>query len=143
MISAVIDDSRRAAQIDVQAETVNNHKDVRRIVVAVEYDAGFWGDEGKAVGLEHRRLCCLRWRSVECFGAYCLLPAAGLGVFRAAIDFRVALLTSVAPYLGDGQPLNANFGESVAGLVELERPDDGSDELHDGDVIRKAGIEPE
>ena len=25
----------------------------------------------------------------------------------------------------------ANFGESVADLVELERPDDGSDELHE------------
>jgi hypothetical protein len=43
----------------------------------------------------------------------------------------VALLTPVTPYLGDGQPLNANFGESVADLVELERPDDGSDELHE------------
>jgi hypothetical protein len=43
----------------------------------------------------------------------------------------VALLTPVALYLGDGQPLNAEFGESVADLVELERPDDGSDELHE------------
>ena len=43
----------------------------------------------------------------------------------------MAFLTSVAPYLGDGQPLNANFGESVADLVELERPDDGSDKLHE------------
>src|SRR5579862_1164691 len=52
------------------------------------------------------------------------------GVFGAAIDFGVALLTSVALHLGDGQSLNADLGERVADLVELERLDDGHDDFH-------------
>ena len=52
------------------------------------------------------------------------------GVFGAAIDFGVALLAPVALHLGDGQSLNADLGESVADLVELERLDDGHDDFH-------------
>ena len=52
------------------------------------------------------------------------------GIFGAAIDFGVALLAAVAFDLGDGQPLNADFGQRVADLVELERLDDGHDDFH-------------
>ena len=52
------------------------------------------------------------------------------GVFGAAVDFRVALLTSVTLDLGDGHSVHANRSQSVADLVELERLDDGHDDLH-------------
>ena len=52
------------------------------------------------------------------------------GIFGAAIDFGVALLSPVTLHLGDGQPLNADLGEGVADLVELERLDDGHDDFH-------------
>src|SRR5262249_13309738 len=52
------------------------------------------------------------------------------GIFGAAIDFGVALLTPVAFHLGDGQSLNADLGEGIADLVELERLDDGHDDFH-------------
>src|SRR4051812_5679431 len=52
------------------------------------------------------------------------------GVFGAAVDFRVALLTSVTLDLGDGHSVHANRSQSVADLVELERLDDGHDDFH-------------
>src|SRR5580704_2079772 len=52
------------------------------------------------------------------------------GVFGAAIDFRVALLTAVTSHLRDGQTLYADFEERVADLVELERLDDGHNDFH-------------
>ena len=52
------------------------------------------------------------------------------GVFGAAVDFSVALLTPVALDLGDGQPVHPRRGQSVADLVELERLDDGHDDFH-------------
>src|SRR5579863_400508 len=52
------------------------------------------------------------------------------GVFGAAIDLGVALLPPVALHLGDGQSLNADLGERVADLVELEGLDDGHDDFH-------------
>ena len=52
------------------------------------------------------------------------------GVFGAAINLHVALLAAVAFDLGDGHAVNADTGEGVAHLVELERLDDGDDQLH-------------
>ena len=51
-------------------------------------------------------------------------------VFGPAVDFRVALLAPVALDLGDGHSVHADAHERVAYLVELERFDDGDDELH-------------
>src|SRR6476661_5956125 len=51
-------------------------------------------------------------------------------VFGATVDFRATLLTPVSFDLGDGQPLHADGGQRVADLVELERLDDGHDDLH-------------
>jgi hypothetical protein len=52
------------------------------------------------------------------------------GVFRAAVDFSVALLPAVALDLGDGHTVEADRREGVAHLFELEGLDDGDDELH-------------
>src|SRR4029450_12077774 len=52
------------------------------------------------------------------------------GVFGAAVDFSVALLTPVSLDLGDGQPVHPRRSQSVADLVELERLDDGHDDFH-------------
>src|ERR1700682_6202209 len=52
------------------------------------------------------------------------------GVFSAPINFRVPLLSSVAFDLGNGQPVNADAGEGVSHLLQLERLDDGHDDLH-------------
>src|SRR5215471_1319536 len=52
------------------------------------------------------------------------------GVLGAAVDFRVALLTSVTLDFGDGHPVHAYRSQSVADLVELERLDDGHDDFH-------------
>ena len=52
------------------------------------------------------------------------------GVFGAAIDFSVALLTPVTFDLGDGQPVHPSRSQSVTDLVELERLDDGHDDFH-------------
>ena len=51
-------------------------------------------------------------------------------VFGAAIDFGVALLPAVAFDLGDGHALDADAEQGVADLLELERLDDGNDQLH-------------
>src|SRR3984893_15441450 len=42
------------------------------------------------------------------------------GVFGAAIDFRMPLLSSVAFDLGNGQPVDADAGEGVSHLLQLE-----------------------
>src|SRR5580704_10663403 len=52
------------------------------------------------------------------------------GVFGAAIDFGMALLATVAFHLGDSQPLHADFGESVADLIEFEWLDDRHHDFH-------------
>ena len=52
------------------------------------------------------------------------------GVFGAAIDFGVPLLTAVALDLAGGHPVHANRDQGVADLVELEWLDDGNDEFH-------------
>src|SRR6185312_942839 len=52
------------------------------------------------------------------------------GVFGAAINFGVPLLTPVSLHLGDGESLHAERGQSVTDLVELEGFDDGHDDLH-------------
>src|SRR5215204_905233 len=52
------------------------------------------------------------------------------GVFSAAVDFSMALLTPVSLDLGDGQSVHPRRGESVSDLVELERLDDGHDDFH-------------
>src|SRR6185312_8788236 len=51
------------------------------------------------------------------------------GVFGAAIDFRVPFLSSVAFDLGNSQSVNADAGEGVTHLFQLERLDDGHDNL--------------
>src|SRR5262249_51227116 len=52
------------------------------------------------------------------------------GVFGAAIDFSVALLTAVSLDLGDGQPVHASRSQGIADLIELERLDNGHDDFH-------------
>src|SRR3954462_678171 len=52
------------------------------------------------------------------------------GVFGAAVDFSVSLLTPVTFDLGDGQPVHPCRSQSVTDLVELERLDDGHDDFH-------------
>src|SRR4051812_342583 len=52
------------------------------------------------------------------------------GVFGAAINFGVALLTPVTFDLGDGHPEHPDRGQGVAHLVKLKRLDDSHDDLH-------------
>src|SRR5262245_40444695 len=52
------------------------------------------------------------------------------GVFGAAVDFGVALLTPVSLDLGDGHPVHPDRGQSVADLIKLERLDNGHDDFH-------------
>src|SRR4029077_14278539 len=52
------------------------------------------------------------------------------GVFGAAVDFSMTLLTPVTFDLGDGQPVHPCRSQSVTDLVELERLDDGHDDFH-------------
>ena len=52
------------------------------------------------------------------------------GVFAAAIDFRVTILTTEALDFGDRHSLNADFAEGVFDLFKLEGFDDGFDFLH-------------
>ena len=61
------------------------------------------------------------------------------GVFGAAIDFRMALLTPVALDFGDGQALDADGGERFAHLVELERLDDCHHDFHKVSPFAVAG----
>ena len=51
-------------------------------------------------------------------------------VFGATIKFGVATLTTEAFDLGDGHAGHADFGQSGADVVELERLDDGGYEFH-------------
>jgi hypothetical protein len=52
------------------------------------------------------------------------------GIFGAAIDFGVPLLTAVALDLAGGHPVHADRDQGIADLVELEWLDDGNDEFH-------------
>src|ERR1043166_4144060 len=51
-------------------------------------------------------------------------------VLRAAVDLGVALLAAEALHLGNGQSRDAECGERVAHVLQLERLDDGGDQLH-------------
>src|ERR1700733_14444128 len=51
-------------------------------------------------------------------------------ILRAAIDFSVALLTSVTLDLGHGHAADPDRGERLAHFVELEGFDNGDNELH-------------
>ncbi len=51
-------------------------------------------------------------------------------IFGAAIDFRMALLASVAFSLGDGHAVDFKLDQLFAHVVEFEGFDDGCDELH-------------
>jgi len=71
-------------------------------------------------------------------------------VFGAAINLHVTLLPSITLDLVHGHAVNAEAGEGVAHLVELERFDDHDDQLHDfpsrqirsmaPDLVRKPGL---
>src|ERR1051326_428161 len=63
------------------------------------------------------------------------------GIFGAAVDLGMAALATVALDLGHGEPGDAEIGDGVADLVELERLDDGDDELH-GCLRRPHGRSP-
>src|SRR6185437_2321029 len=52
------------------------------------------------------------------------------GVFGAAVDFGMSLLSPVALDLGDGHALHAQRRKLLADLVEFEGFDDRRDELH-------------
>src|SRR5215470_9208697 len=52
------------------------------------------------------------------------------GVFGAAIDFRMALLTPITLDFGDGHTVHPNRGKRVADLVELKWLDDGHYDFH-------------
>ena len=49
----------------------------------------------------------------------------------AAIDFGMALLPPVAADFGDGHALDSDRKKGVPDLLELERFNDGDDELHE------------
>src|SRR5262249_10084022 len=51
-------------------------------------------------------------------------------VFGPAVNFGMALLTSVSFDLSDGKAVYASRSQSVADLVELERLDDCHDNFH-------------
>ena len=52
------------------------------------------------------------------------------GVFGAAVDFGVPLLTPVSLDLSDGHAVHPDRGQGVTDLVELEWLDDGHDDFH-------------
>src|SRR6185437_1902353 len=51
-------------------------------------------------------------------------------VFGATVDFSVALLTAIAFDFRDRHAMHADRGKRLAYFVELERFDDGDNELH-------------
>ena len=57
-------------------------------------------------------------------------------VLGAAVELGMALLAAEALDLGDGQSLHADVGQRLAHVVELERLDDGGDQLHAGPGLR-------
>src|SRR5579883_1468565 len=67
------------------------------------------------------------------------------GIFGAAVDFRVPLLSPVAFYFRDRHTAYPESGERLPDFVELERLDDRDDELHNGAplcVLRRPTREP-
>src|SRR5580700_388282 len=52
------------------------------------------------------------------------------GIFSAAINLGVALLAAVALHFGHREPLDANLGQRIADLIELEWLDDSHDYFH-------------
>src|SRR3569623_807984 len=52
------------------------------------------------------------------------------GIFGAAIDFGVALLSAVPLHFRDRAAMNANGGQGIADLFQLERLDDSHLVLH-------------
>src|SRR5579863_6141588 len=51
-------------------------------------------------------------------------------ILRAAIDFRVTLLTAVTLDLGNGHAVDANGGQRLPDLVQLEGFDNSDNKLH-------------
>src|SRR5512137_1059207 len=51
-------------------------------------------------------------------------------VFRAAVELGVPALPAKALHLGHRDALHADVGDGLAHFIELERLDDGGDELH-------------
>jgi hypothetical protein len=58
-------------------------------------------------------------------------------VLGAAVGLGVAALAAEAAHLADGHPDDAGGLECVLHVVQLERFDDGGDELHDDSLERK------
>jgi hypothetical protein len=52
------------------------------------------------------------------------------GVLGAPVDLGMAFLPAIALHLGDGQAVDADAGQSVADLLQLERLDDGHHDFH-------------
>src|SRR4051812_46976197 len=61
------------------------------------------------------------------------------GVFGAPVNFGVALLPAEALHLGHGHAVDAERGERIANFFELERLDDGDNELHGSPLIGPLG----
>src|ERR1700679_2221572 len=90
--------------------------------LAVAHLAGFrFGGDRLDHGLRHRRF----HRDLDLD-----LGQEAHGVFRAAVDFRVALLAAEALDLGDGHALDAKRRQRFAHLIQPERLDDRGDQLH-------------
>src|SRR3954468_13372658 len=64
------------------------------------------------------------------------------GVLGAAINLGMALLAAETFHLGHGHAVDAERGERVANLVELERLDDGDNELHGSPLIGRLVAAP-
>src|SRR5690606_15472435 len=62
------------------------------------------------------------------------------GVFGTAIDFGMALLAPVTLHLGHGQALDADRGERLAHLVQLEWLDDCHHDFHQVSPFADAGF---
>ena len=58
-------------------------------------------------------------------------------IFGTPIELGMSFLAAESLDLGDGDPLHADGGKSLAYLVKLERFDDGSDEFHGAFLISK------
>ena len=58
-------------------------------------------------------------------------------IFRAAIDFGLALLPAKALHFRHGQALHPKRGQGFPDVVKLEGLDDGHDEFHVG---RSSGL---
>src|SRR6185295_6551860 len=62
------------------------------------------------------------------------------GVFAAAVDLGMTLLSTEAFDFGHGHALDPDFGQRRLHFLELERLDDRNDEFHVGSSLRLAGV---